>query len=71
MTQPDEIEVPAEEPVEDENFELTEDLYVARKEPLPTNCPLCHSTIDLNHKRMRDPVNGYGGRDKHTCSMCC
>ena len=59
MTPPDEIE----EPAEDENFELTEDLYVAPKIK-PTQCPLCHSTIDLDHRRV-----GVG--DKHTCSMCC
>ena len=32
--------------------------------PPPTNCPLCHSNIDLNHKRI-------GDGDRHTCSMCC
>lgn len=48
---------------EDENFELTEDLWVAPKIK-PTQCPLCHSTIDLNHKRI-------GDGDRHTCSMCC
>lgn len=63
MTQPDEIEEVLDEGTEDENFELTEDLYVAPKIK-PTNCPLCHSNIDLNHKRI-------GDGDRHTCSMCC
>lgn len=66
MIHPDEIETLAEEPAEDENFELTEDLYVAPKIK-PTQCPLCHSNTDENHKRVGDPL----GRDRHTCSMCC
>ena len=51
------------EPIEDENFELTDDLYVAPKVK-PTLCPLCHSEIDEDHRRV-------GKGDRHTCSMCC
>ncbi len=68
MTQPDEIEEVLDEGTEDENFELTEDLFVAPKIK-PTTCGLCHSTIDSDSdgRRTGDPR----GRDRHTCSMCC
>lgn len=60
MAQP---ELEDETVAEDEHFELTEDLYVAPKAK-PTHCPLCHSAIDEDHRRV-------GQGDRHTCSMCC
>jgi hypothetical protein len=68
MTQPDDIGAQEvfDEDIEDENFELTEDLFVAPK-IRPTTCGLCHSAIDGDGRRTGDPR----GRDRHTCSMCC
>ena len=58
MTQPDdENEYNDDYPTDDHFIEPV-------PEPPPTNCPLCHSNIDLNHKRI-------GDGDRHTCSMCC